>query len=431
MSWTRTSLRGVAEVALGRQRAPQHADGPHMVPYLRAANVKDGELALDDVMSMNFTPQEQKTFSLIPGDVLVTEGSGSLSSVGAAAVWAGEIGGAVCFQNTLLRLRPRQGVTDGRFLGWWARSAFGSGLFASIATGANIYHVSAERVRSLPVELPSLEEQRRIADFLDDKVAQIEKIQKVRRESRALIVERRIVLVDALVRGALDSDRVNADFFPLGEISSRWRQGRLRNVECEVQTGPFGSQLHAEDYVDDGWPVINPANITPDGLISLPGMAVGEKIRMRLSRHILREDDVVFGRRGELGRTGIVTSREAGWVCGTGSLRVRFKNDVFEAGYLSRYLSIPAIRHYFELQSVGSTMANLNTSILLSVPLLMPDLDEQREIVERCRAVEDDCRKLVQGIERQLEILVERKQALITAAVTGNIDVTTARGMRE
>lgn len=117
-----------------------------MTRYLRAANVKDGALDLDDVLSMNFTPSEQRIFSLRPGDVLITEGSGSLTAVGASARWSGEMSGAVCFQNTLVRLRALR-LTDSGFLSWWCRHAFASGLFASIATGANIFHLSAERVR--------------------------------------------------------------------------------------------------------------------------------------------------------------------------------------------------------------------------------------------------------------------------------------------
>lgn len=100
-------LRAFAEVALGRQRSPQYEDGPFMVPYLRAANVKDGELDLSDVKSMSFSPNEQRIYALRPGDVLVSEGSGSLGTVRASAVWSGEINDVVCFQNTLLRLRPR------------------------------------------------------------------------------------------------------------------------------------------------------------------------------------------------------------------------------------------------------------------------------------------------------------------------------------
>ena len=78
-----------------------------MVRYLRAANVKDGSLDLSDVKEMDFNPAEQVTYALRPGDVLVTEGAGSLAAVGASAVWDGELDGIVCFQNTLLRLRAK------------------------------------------------------------------------------------------------------------------------------------------------------------------------------------------------------------------------------------------------------------------------------------------------------------------------------------
>lgn len=175
-----------------------------MVPYLRAANVKDGSLDLSDVMAMNFTPDEQRIFALRPGDVLVTEGSGSLKAVGAAAVWTGEMFGTVCFQNTLLRIRPRPGLADGKFLEWWARSTFASGEFASIATGANIYHLSAERVRSLLTRFPNLDEQRRIADHLAAETNIIDRVIATRRRQTELLAERRQALITAAVTGQFD-----------------------------------------------------------------------------------------------------------------------------------------------------------------------------------------------------------------------------------
>jgi type I restriction enzyme S subunit len=196
-------LRSYAEVALGRQRSPQHEIGVHMVPYLRAANVKDGELMLDDVKEMNFTPAEQQVFALRAGDVLVTEGSGSLGTVGASAVWSEEIAGVVCFQNTLLRLRSHAS-TDPRFLAWWCRSAFASGLFASVAEGANIFHLSAERVRALPMTRLSLHLQRTIADFLDIETARIDRLAFKLRSQIDLLAERRLALITVAVTGELD-----------------------------------------------------------------------------------------------------------------------------------------------------------------------------------------------------------------------------------
>ena len=195
-------LRAYADVHLGRQRSPRHATGPHMTAYLRAANVTDGILDLSDVKSMNFEPAEQDQFALRKGDILVSEGSGSLSAVGASAVWNGEITGTVCFQNTLLRLRPRSSM-DPTFLAWWCRYAHADGLFARVATGANIYHISAERVRSLPMTHRPLAEQRAIADYLDIETGRIDALISKTHRVIDLLAERRQAVITAAVTGEL------------------------------------------------------------------------------------------------------------------------------------------------------------------------------------------------------------------------------------
>jgi type I restriction enzyme S subunit len=139
------------QVTMGRQRSPKNASGKHMIPYLRAANVKDGYLDLADVKTMNFAPAEQARFGLAPGDVLVTEGCGSLKQVGASAQWSGEISGPVCFQNTLLRIRARPGVSTPNYAYQWARYSFESGAFAAVASGTNIFHIGADRAGAITV----------------------------------------------------------------------------------------------------------------------------------------------------------------------------------------------------------------------------------------------------------------------------------------
>ena len=193
-------LRAYADIDLGRQRAPQYNTGPYMTAYLRAANVQDGRLNLSDIKSMNFEPSERTRFSLREGDVLISEGSGSLASIGATAVWNSEIDGTVCFQNTLLRLRPRA-MTDSRFLAWWCRYAYTSGLFASVATGANIYHLSADRVRSLPMAHVPLTVQRIIADHLDIEISRIDATIDKERRVLELLAERRQALITSTVTG--------------------------------------------------------------------------------------------------------------------------------------------------------------------------------------------------------------------------------------
>jgi len=208
-SGVRRSLRAIASVTLGRQRSPENDEGPHMVRYLRAANVKDGILDLEDVKSMNFTPMEQERFALRRGDVLVTEGAGSLAAVGASCVWQEELEGTVCIQNTLLRLRPQPGI-DGEYLAWWCRYAYRSRLLAAIAGGANIFHLTAEKIRTVPCVVPSTEEQSRMVGELRRSFAKSDHVRSRLVEQIEVLVERRQALITAAVTGQLEIPGVAA-----------------------------------------------------------------------------------------------------------------------------------------------------------------------------------------------------------------------------
>ncbi len=102
-------------------------------------------------------------------------------------------------------------------------------------------------------------------------------------------------------------------------------------VNGTVRTGPFGSQLHESDYVDEGIPVVMPKNIV-EGKVSTTDIAkIREKDADRLSQHQLRAGDIVYGRRGDIGRRALITKREDGWLCGTGCLRVSFNDSVLDS----------------------------------------------------------------------------------------------------
>ncbi|WP_199561851.1 hypothetical protein [Micromonospora deserti] len=155
------------EITMGRQRAPKYAAGPYMTPYLRSANVGYGTLDLIDVLEMNFDPKEREVFGLVPGDVLVSEGSASQSAVGMPAMWRGELPEPICFQKTLMRYRAIEGVSVPAFVNHWCLWAYESGMFLDIAGGTNIKHITAMRAVRMRVRLPVLADQERIAAELD------------------------------------------------------------------------------------------------------------------------------------------------------------------------------------------------------------------------------------------------------------------------
>ncbi|MFE9723139.1 hypothetical protein ACFYQ5_05965 [Streptomyces sp. NPDC005794] len=401
-----------------------------MVRYLRAANVKDGALDLNDVQSMNFTPSEQVTFSLRAGDVLVSEGSGSLKSVGAAAVWRGELEGTVCFQNTLLRLRPRPG-TDGEFLGWWARSAFGSGIFASIASGANIYHVSAERVRALSAHFPPLDEQRRIATFLDVETARIDCLTVARQRQLTTLQERAYATVsETLVPGTLGAPAQVWPWVWLPDTPPEVPLVRLGYV-CQLQTGLTvdGKRDISGDVVTR--PYLRVANVQADhvALESVTEITVPREIA---ARSTLLPDDVLMTEGGDLDKLGRGTvwhGELPGCLHQNHVFALRPDHDRLEGEYLALMTQTVHGRCYFESTGTKTTnLASTNSSKILSFPIPLPSVERQRALVREVQQNLDAVRQAKVALNRQLALLAERRQSLITAAVTSQIDVSTASG---
>lgn len=166
---------------------------------------------------------------------------------------------------------------------------------------------------------------------------------------------------------------------------------RLKDVVGRdgIQTGPFGSQLHADEYSDVGVPVVMPQdlgeNVIATGSIARVPRAVAE----RLPRHWLKRGDIVFSRRGDVTRRAWVRPENEGWLCGTGCLRVRPDPEIVDSRFLSYALGAPTVREWLRSHAVGATMPNLNTAILGNVALELPDLATQTAIAEVLGSLDD------------------------------------------
>ncbi|MFJ9933183.1 restriction endonuclease subunit S [Streptomyces virginiae] len=172
-SYSRVRLDSIAEVRLGRQRSPKNHAGDQMRPYLRAANVGWSGLLLGDVKEMNFTDKETETYRLIPGDVLLSEASGSPGEVGKPALWLGEIS-ECCFQNTLLRVRANRDVANPRYLHYFLWYEARRGAFRSGSRGVGIHHLGAAKLAEWQIPLPPLNVQDQIVDLLDGEVSRLQ-----------------------------------------------------------------------------------------------------------------------------------------------------------------------------------------------------------------------------------------------------------------
>ncbi len=177
------------------------------------------------------------------------------------------------------------------------------------------------------------------------------------------------------------------------DLRAGWVPTKFRQILIELQTGPFGSTLHQNDYEKGGTPVINPASVQNECIVPIEKMAVGPVTLRRLATFRLRRGDIVMGRRGEMGRCAEVTQREDGWLCGTGSLILRLPKCVYPRFFVT-LLGSPYVREYLGRLSVGATMQNLNQSILLNLVIGLPPLAEQRRIVAKVDELMVMCERL-------------------------------------
>lgn len=197
-------------------------------------------------------------------------------------------------------------------------------------------------------------------------------------------------------------------------MSHDWQTVNLGEV-AEVQTGPFGSQLHESDYVKDGTPIITVENLIGGKIQFTPTTPlVSRDDVQRLSKYVLREGDVVFSRVGAVDRSAYCTSEADGWMFSGRILRVRPKNSL-NPKYLNYYLSLDTIKNRIRNHAVGGTMASLNTGILNSVPIVHPPLQVQTQIVEILETWDGYLEKL----EKKIELKKNNRSALLSELLSG------------
>lgn len=169
--WSLSTVGDVSDVQLGRQRSPDNHFGPHMRPYIRAANVTWGGLDLSDVKEMNFYPREADNFQLRVGDIILNEASGSPNEVGKPAIWRGDIEHCF-FQNTLLRVRTSGPIVE--YLYWHFYHLARLGKFGEAGRGVNIRHLGKQGLTNFPIVIAPLHDQKQIVTAIEEHFSHID-----------------------------------------------------------------------------------------------------------------------------------------------------------------------------------------------------------------------------------------------------------------
>lgn len=271
--------------------------------------------------------------------------------------------------------RGREGVADTLFLSYLLSSGEFKQKLSDIATGTSgsMKNIPQKSFLEVPVCIPPLPEQKKIAEIL----SAIDTLIRVLTDQSQKLDISKAAVSKELISGL--SGRRKESLY--GQIPEHWHESTLGKVigMSNIQTGPFGSQLHAHEYVTEGIPVVMPQDMKKCRVVTDKIARITPGRAHSLEKHKIASGDILFSRRGDIGRHAVISASESGWICGTGCLRVR-TNGAINPVFLSELL-----RHRFALEwlnanAVGQTMLNLNTGILSELPIVVPPRSEQDKI---------------------------------------------------
>ena len=183
---------------------------------------------------------------------------------------------------------------------------------------------------------------------------------------------------------------------------------RLGDI-ADIQTGPFGSQLHNKDYADKGSPIVTVEHLGDRHFTTQNLPLVSDTDKARLSKYILSEGDIVFSRVGSVDRCSYVSKAEEGWMFSGRCLRVRCSSKAYPL-YVYYYFCLESIKQYIRNVAVGATMPSINTQIMSEIPISLPPLEEQRRIAGILGAIDDKIennRRINTNLELQAQALFD------------------------
>ncbi|MBP0453535.1 restriction endonuclease subunit S [Kitasatospora sp. RG8] len=383
-----------------------------------------GDVPLVRIRDLGDGPFETFVTGSVPPSVLLRDGDVVIGMDGDFNLVLWNKGRAALNQRLCL-LRPRGGV-DIRFVAYALPAALK--IINDLTFSTTVKHLSSSDVLSERIMLPPLEEQRRIADFLDAETGRIDGLTGMRRRQIDKVAERYSAFLSELVVPGAGAPGARHPLWPwLPASVATARLGYLARVQTGVTV--HGARDRSSD--DAEYPYLRVANVQGEWLDLSEIKTITIPVAMA-RRSTLRPGDVVMteanGNPDNLGRGAVWTGEIAGMVHQNHVFAIRADRRRLIPDYLSALLASSHGRTYFRFTSTQVGIATTSSSKVLDFPVPTLDLRRQREVVKEYEANRATTRQATDALVRQLDLLAERRQALVTAAVTGRLDVSSASG---
>ena len=384
--------------------------------FLATPNIKATEIDFQNVNRItNFRYEESPGLKLRLGDVLLAKDGNTLGIANVVT----RLPEAATVNGSIAVLRPLS--IEPRFLRYWLASSYIQGKIGSLKDGMGVPHLFQRDINRLPVLLPPLDEQRRIADFLDAETRRLDYLSAVTRRQAVLVQERYLEWLRSCTTGT-DDDGTRLTGIPwMPTVRQDWALDRIARV---FRTGS-GTTPTATDASNFGgrhhW--VNTGDLR-DAPITSTGKTLTDAALERFTTlTVYPPGSLLIAMYGAtIGRTGL--------------LRIPASvNQACCVLYQAAAVSTEFTWHWFVAHrsaivslASGAGQPNISQEVIRSLRVPVPSADEQARIVTAVRAGSERSEAVQSVLNQRVVILAERRQALITSAVTGQLDVTTARG---
>jgi type I restriction enzyme S subunit len=401
-------------------------EGEQAVRLCNYVDVYRNERITGELEFMGSTASDAQVarFTLCANDVIITKDSEAPTDIGIPAFVPDALPGVVCGYHLAL-IRPLTERLHGGFLHWALQSSEVHDYYSTAATGISRYALSVNDIGMTPLQAPSRAEQERIANFLDEQTARID----------ALIAEKERLLQSLsnyqysyasklMTRGlTADAELASTSFPEIGSIPAHWDVKRLKFLG-EVRSGVAkGKDLGERDTVT--LPYLRVANVQ-NGFVDLTEVLEIEVPLSEATRYLLQKDDVLMNEGGDndkLGRGTVWEAQIDPCIHQNHVFAVRLF-DTTLADWVSRFTSTDAARAYFFLRSKQSTnLASINQSNVRELPVPMPSAKEREAILLELRRSAKATSDLIEHAQEHVSRLCEYRSSLISAAVTGQLDI--------
>ncbi|MCB9627694.1 MAG: restriction endonuclease subunit S [Sandaracinaceae bacterium] len=321
------------------------------------------------------------------------------------------------FTNEAIAALVPFGAIDTEFLYYAAPTAASLGVADDAVKGKTL---NKAKIRELPLLLPPLPEQRKIAAILSSVDETIEKTEAVIAQ---LQVVKKAMMQELLTRG-MPGRHTRFKQTEIGEIPEGWSIVQIGDLGLPgaqvVRSGPFGSSLKTKDFLPAGTPVLTIQSLGEGRILHDGLFYVGDRKARELSEYEVQENDLVFSRVADIGRCAAISADEVGWLISSNLTRVRLSPDRATAAFLMYLLTLsPLVVRQIEMLVGSGGRPVITSSTLRDIRLPLPPLEEQWAITEACRAADARAERERQEMHRLLGL----KSALSSALLSGDLRV--------